>query len=115
LFPGREILSPSLHEIELWQASERERKEAKHKIGLRTCPQCPATRIRYPCPFAKPVDFDLTNKTPDPFSDQRPDYWLTWTECNITEDHFKPDPYALDNWLDMGHTVDDFFQLLDDK
>ena len=110
LFPEREIRSPSPLEVDLWLASEIERKEARHKFGLRTCPRCPAKRTKYPCPFAKPVVFDLkADQEADPFLDRQPDYWKTWTDCKITECHFKPNPEELDDWLDMGHSAEEFY------
>ena len=107
--PDREVVSPTPHEVDLWQASESERKAARHKFGLRTCPRCPVKLIKYPCPFAKPIDFDFkADYETDPFLDRRPDYWKTWTDCKITEGHFKLNPEELDNWLDMGHTAEEF-------
>ncbi|MCL2118075.1 MAG: hypothetical protein FWH27_06565 [Planctomycetaceae bacterium] len=107
--PEREILSPTPLELELWLASESGRKEARHKFGLRTCPRCPAKRTKYPCPFAKPIVFGLdADQESDPFLDKRPDYWKTWTDCKITEVYFKPNTEDLDNWLDAGHTAEEF-------
>ena len=114
--PDREVVSPTLLEIELWLTSEKERKESRHKIGLYACPACPAQLIRFSCPFAKPFVFDPpTNQATGLFLDRLPDYWKNQTDCKVDMGHFTPKFDVLDDWLDAGHTVTEFFQLLNDK
>ena len=116
LAPDRETISPTPLEVEFWLASERERKNAKQKKGLRSCPKCPAKRLKFSCPFAQSISWETSSEESDAFSEKMPSIWKNWNDCKvITDGYFKLDLEALDDWLDAGHTADELILLRNDK